>query len=371
MLDAMRIEVPTVAPYATLSVGSAGDVAAVVSCFDGCLEEDLDIDAVLSRAAGIAGCVVGVSASQVGGHRAASPAGQLLSVAPGQAVRRPFVGGGEVWIARRGGLVELDDVLLERLAVVCSVTLRPPRSVEAVGPAALEVVLSPETGDVERFRALRTLGIEPTSEVTLLAYDGVIAEAADLIEYLQTTMQVRVGAVASIHVLMLCGILPDDAAAPRGARIGVGLPAPALEAARAWRQALTALRFALPSAHGRAEENFVEALMVPYAKLGAFALLAEHLPIDCIADNADLSAVDRLAAAPGGGEMMRTLETVAATESFRRAASHLHLHHNSVAHRVARAESELGFEVNAPYGRARLLLALVVQRLRDNARHLG
>jgi hypothetical protein len=225
--------------------------------------------------------------------------------------------------------------------------------------------------EVDRSRALRMLGIEPTAQVTVLAYDGPITDAAPMLDALRVETVVRVAPVGSVHAIVLLGDLPDAVIVPKGARVGASNRAAALDASRAWRQALTALRYALPSPHGRAYEDFVDAIIVPYDTLGAFAIIAEHLPIDRIGDNSDLAALDRLLAAPGGAEMLRTLEIVAATESIRKAATFLHLHHNSVAHRVARAEAELGFVISAPYGRPRLLLGLVMQRLRDNIERLG
>lgn len=345
---------------------------AVIRFFDAMLVEGLDLDEVLRRTAVLAGCAVGVSAEVAGAHRGFDALGVPQTTVPDGASSRRLVSRGVVWSARHGDPVRLDETMLERLSIVCEVARRHALApVAGEGFAALETALSPVADEVDRSRALRLLGIEPTAQVTVLAYDGPIADAADMLARLRETAAVRVAPVAAIHAVVVVGDLPEGVVVPRGARIGAGRRGAALDAATAWRQALTSLRYALPSAHGRPADSFVEAILVSYDDLGAFALIAEHLPVERIADNHDLAALDRLVAAPGGAEMRRTLETVAATGSIRQAAKQLHLHHNSVAHRVGRAEVELGFVINAPYGRPRLLLALVFQRLRDNVARLG
>jgi molybdenum-dependent DNA-binding transcriptional regulator ModE len=64
--------------------------------------------------------------------------------------------------------------------------------------------------------------------------------------------------------------------------------------------------------------------------------------------------------------MEQTLLAVAATDSLRQAGRTAHLHHNSVAHRVERAEKVLGFACTEPFGRARLLLTLTLHRLLES-----
>lgn len=71
-----------------------------------------------------------------------------------------------------------------------------------------------------------------------------------------------------------------------------------------------------------------EAILVAYEQLGGFAAVAHHVPVEAINQIEDVSVLDQLAAEPGGDDMIRTLEAVAASESLRSAAKILHLHHN-------------------------------------------
>nr|WP_232542122.1 LysR family transcriptional regulator [Nocardia bovistercoris] len=67
--------------------------------------------------------------------------------------------------------------------------------------------------------------------------------------------------------------------------------------------------------------------------------------------------------------MLHILLAVAATESLRQAARTVHMHHNSVTHRVQRAERALGFSCTKPYGRTRLMFVLTLHRILDSWRH--
>ena len=112
-----------------------------------------------------------------------------------------------------------------------------------------------------------------------------------------------------------------------------------------------------------------EAVMVRGHHLGGYALLAEKLDPDDIAAVPDVERLDQLCS-DDDDEMLRTLEAVASTDSLRKAAHSVHMHHNSLARRVERAEHVLGFGITEPYGRTRLFLALTLRRIRGS-RDLG
>jgi DNA-binding PucR family transcriptional regulator len=122
----------------------------------------------------------------------------------------------------------------------------------------------------------------------------------------------------------------------------------------------------LPSTHDSPPYTVEEAAIVDVRNVGCFSLLADRLTQEDISEAAEVSILDAIAAEPGGADILRTLEIVAATESLRKAASMLHMHHNSVRLRVTKAEQMLGFDVSAPYGRVRLMMSLVLRRLRDS-----
>jgi sugar diacid utilization regulator len=100
--------------------------------------------------------------------------------------------------------------------------------------------------------------------------------------------------------------------------------------------------------------------------IGCFRILPEALSAEQLGQDPDVQALDRIIA-DGGEVMLRILESVSSTDSLRKAAHRVFLHHNSVASRVEKAEAVLGFSVTEPYGKNRLLLALVLRRLRESA----
>jgi DNA-binding PucR family transcriptional regulator len=63
--------------------------------------------------------------------------------------------------------------------------------------------------------------------------------------------------------------------------------------------------------------------------------------------------------------VIQTLEVLAEAGSLREAARRMHLHHNSIAARVRRAEELLGYKITEPAGGARLQLTLALRRLRS------
>jgi hypothetical protein len=172
--------------------------------------------------------------------------------------------------------------------------------------------------------------------------------------------------IGTAHALVGSRPFPQDSDVPTGTRLGVASAHPALELPTAWREAGIALRYARPRGRDGAPCSLDEPV-VSYRALGGFGALVERMPPEAINEVEDVQALDKLATDPGGEELLHTLEVVASTESMRRAAVKLHIHHNSVAHRVSRAEKVLGFSLAGPCARSRLTLALVLRQLRDSA----
>jgi sugar diacid utilization regulator len=131
-----------------------------------------------------------------------------------------------------------------------------------------------------------------------------------------------------------------------------------LEARASWRQARLALRFAAPGA--------ADTAVVDHAELGSLALLAD-LPVDRLRRDPDVRALESLAGSPAGAADVAVLEAFCRAGSLRQAASGLHLHHSSVAARVAHLEDVLGWRLDEPEGRFRAHLALLARRLATTA----
>jgi sugar diacid utilization regulator len=139
-------------------------------------------------------------------------------------------------------------------------------------------------------------------------------------------------------------------------RIGVGGAADPLAAGTSWSQARSALRFAVAG-------DPVEAV-ADHDALGPVALLAE-IPVDRLHDQPDVRALRELADRDGGALDLAALAAFCRTGSLRQAAAELHLHHSSVAARLAHVEEALGRRLRDPGDRFRAQLALYALRLAE------
>lgn len=319
----------------------AENAVRVIGFFDRLITGRAGLDALVRSTAELAGCRVGVHAPGQGLSLHAEPGLDAVTpgTAPAGAAVRRLDGGVEVWVARGGAPLPLDDMLLERFAIATAILLEQggvPRP-ELGDPALVELVLSGDAGTAERSRALHLLGISPAARLRVLAgtgVDGLTGRAAQL------------GGVRAI----LTDAAPD--ALPDGGRAGIGPELPAIDAARSWAAARTALRFTSGSEP-----------LVWWERLGGLAAFAGS----DLAELPDIHALDRLAAEPHGDDTLAALDALCATGSARKAAAVLHRHHSTMPARLARAEAVLGFEVDSPAGRFRLHLALMLRRLRDNS----
>ncbi|KJE21078.1 PucR C-terminal helix-turn-helix domain [Frankia torreyi] len=144
---------------------------------------------------------------------------------------------------------------------------------------------------------------------------------------------------------------PDPSAQPL---VGLGGVVDGLDAGLSWRQAQLALRFAVT---GPAQDRVVD-----YDGLGSLTLLAA-VPPDRLRANADVRALDDLAATATGECAIAILDAFCRAGSHRQAATELHLHHSSVSARIAQLDSVLGWDLDRPEGRYRAYLALLARRL--------
>lgn len=339
----------------------------LITFFDSLLEQEVKLDELLRSAAIVADCAVGIQ--DIDGQFAARalPDGTTdTRRAQRGATVRKMTSGHQVWLARSGtDALPLDELLLERLSIACVVTLgRSDASAPMLGdPALLELAVARSTAAPERSRAIHLLGLTPCTRMTLLAVlgpiDGVDALAAQL-----TTpgARPRRAIIGSVHAMAITGTTPADLVPPAGVSVGIGTTEYAVDAPTSWEKAIRALRYA-SAGNGRAEAGLRP--VVTAAELGPFELLAARLRSADIHDVTDIDVIDELSAEPNGPGIVEALTVVVAAGSLREAARQMHLHHNSVSARLARAEERLGYRITEPSGLARLQLALALRRLRD------
>ncbi|MFG2059169.1 PucR family transcriptional regulator [Micromonospora sp. NPDC048930] len=324
----------------------------VVMFYDTLMRRRVDLPALARASAGLAECVVGLRLHGTGQVIRVSPDGRQASDPPPPAsgtapITLDEEEIGMVWLERPGPPGPLDEALLDRFAIAAAAVAErygPARTTMA-DPALVELVISSDSDEAARARALRLLGFAAGLPVRVVAVRSRLPldQVGNLICPART---VKAAPLAGVGVLLATTV--DAARFPAGVQAGIGT---AESPDRSWREARAALRFTTPRQP-----------VVRYDSLGALALLAE-VPRDAARDNADVTAIDRLA---GNPEDLETLDAYCETGSLRRAAELLHLHHSSVARRLEQIGKTLGIDLTEPAGLTRARLALTARRLLDD-----
>ncbi|MGW4335735.1 PucR family transcriptional regulator [Rhodococcus koreensis] len=345
----------------------AESTVCLIGFFDGLIEQHVDLPALVRHTAMIAGCSVGLEDPHGLTAASAFPDGTVgRHVRPPGATQRTLRSGHAAWISRgKTDGFPLDQILLERFAIACAANLARTEStvVELGDPALLELAVGRPTSATERSRAIALLGITPTTQVAVLAVRGPWERLSEILAQFSSGVWHRQSHLGEVHVVSVADSVPRDLRIPPGFRVGVSNPHPASELPTAWEGAARALRYTAESfaAGGRTERA-----MVFHEDLGPYDLLAARLRPEDITDIPDVEVLDQLADCATGQDLIRTVEVVAMSGSIREAARELHIHHNSVATRVARVQSAIGYAITTPQGMVRINLALALQRLRDN-----
>jgi hypothetical protein len=209
-------------------------------------------------------------------------------------------------------------------------------------PALVELVISADSDEAARARALRLLGFPADLPVRVVAVRSRLP-LDKVAGAVCPARPVKVATFADVGVVLATTV--DQTRFPVGVRAGIGA---ADTPDRSWREARTALRFATPRRP-----------VVRYDDLGALALLAQ-VPPDAARGNADVAAIARIAETT---EDLETLEAYCETGSLRRAAELLHLHHSSVSRRLDQLGKALDVNLTEASGLTRVRLALTAWRL--------
>jgi hypothetical protein len=323
----------------------------VVMFYDTLMRRRVDLPALTRASAALAECVAGIRLHGTGriirmspdGRQASAPAPptSTTTTAPITLDEEEI---GTVWLERPGPPGPLDQLLLDRLAIAAAAVLErygPARTTMA-DPALVELVISADSDQAARARALRLLGFAADLPVRVAAVRSQLP--LDQVGGLVCPARpVKAAPLADVGVILATTL--DPSRFPAGVRAGIGA---ADSPDRSWRQARTALRFTTSRQP-----------VVHHDDLGALALLAE-IPQDAARDSTDVAAIARMA---GNPEDLKTLDAYCATGSVRRAAELLHLHHSSVARRLEQLGKTLGIDLTEPTGLLRARLALTAWRL--------
>ncbi|MER7724814.1 helix-turn-helix domain-containing protein [Streptomyces sp. NPDC096323] len=377
----------------------AATAVRVIAHFEALLGSGPDPVVLTRSTAGLAGCAAGLELPD-GRSARFGPDGTALAGAPGHVSGRVALEpSGSVWLERAGAQGPFDELVLEWMAITARVLAgrpRQPQALRAADPALVELVLSGREDASDRVRALRLLGLAPEEELRVVAVAGrpgadAGVEAVALLGRgaLRGTVRVaRVGALGAALVQRKgkgsgegegAGEGENGTAAElrdalrardrergasgrpaHGIRVGIGGGTDPLDARASWAQARAALRFAVAATPQDA--------VADHGELGPVALLAD-IPADRLRAQDDVKRLGRLACgerAGQGDDLLAALAAFCRTGTLRQAAAELHLHHSSVAARLARVEKETGWSLRDPQDRFRAQLALYAVRLAGN-----
>ncbi|MGB8406900.1 MAG: helix-turn-helix domain-containing protein [Mycobacterium sp.] len=283
------------------------------------------------------------------------------------------VDGPEVELRRDGAPHPLDAVLLDRLRhklAALPVSARPRLG----DPALVEVVLSGKERPADRARAIRLLGLDETRPVRVLAVSAqstpkvlrVITSALPEVSVRSADLGTAIALLCQGHTeiralsdgldqaIVRAYPAPLPVGADRGPWVGIGASGGVFAAPVSWDQALRALGFASSTGFGRRA--------VAYERLSALELLAE-LPPDAARRNLLLQRINAIADTETGRLQVDTAEAFCVFGSLRRTADELHVHHSTVAARLARIEAELGWDLDDPLDRFSATLLLMLRRI--------
>lgn len=309
----------------------------VISYFDALTAGHASAVVLLRGASMLAGCPAGLSSTTLS-LRVDERGRQSNEVGSAHSwPSRPISGGSTVWIERDGEPHANDDMILERVALAIGILF------ERTGPAeslhnSVEILLDAAETAEHRQNAAQSLHLVPTTRYRVITKPASSANVAAGPSAILATVAGDVRAEI---------ILSTDAV--KTPRAGIGIAAVPADLVRSWLSALTALRLT--------SENDP----VLYADdLGSLLLLAEISPSGA-PENCDLQSLGVVVRETP--RILPMLDTLAASESLRAAASTLGFHHSTVQSRAEELSGKLGFDVRTSRGRTRLSVALALYRL--------
>lgn len=282
-----------------------------------------------------------------------------------------------VRVDRDGAPHALDPVLVDRLSWALqrqSDRARGDRHGHIDDPALAEIVLSDKESPQARARALRLLGLDTERPLQVLAVSTRpgSSSARVVVEALggAAHRRIRIGQLTALLYHPSDGVrqlaermesaiaqaypAPIAPNADPGPWVGIGGSGDPLDAPASWQQAVRCLQFTSSTAQGRR--------VIAYDRLHMFELLSE-IPVETIRRNPDVLRIEELAATPSGAQAVATTEAFFVFGSLRRTAAELHVHHSTVAARLAAISEHMDWDLDDPIDRFMAMLAFMVRRM--------
>ncbi|WP_404472846.1 hypothetical protein [Microbacterium aerolatum] len=316
----------------------------VIACFDELIVGKVNSRALLSAAASLTGCAVGLRTDAPARGLRVTPSGDELSGGyelPADPRLHWSDGAVTIWLERDDEPHANDALIIERLSLALRV--RYDRSGTADGRRDFSLLVDADVDRARRFEAAARQGLDLSTR-----YRFVVAPLfATWRQHPSAREDVITTAVGPLHTL----IVTEDTTTVDAAPVGIGQPACVVDFPRAFRASVVALRLAQPPKTPVVLADAYGGLLDVLADLPA-----GHEP-------AEVPAVARIAAHGWGPA---TLDSLVRTGSVRQAARLAGIHHSTMTTRVATVAGELGFDPLDGIGRLRFGLAYLVWRLQTS-----
>jgi hypothetical protein len=346
----------------------------ILDFFDQQIVDGARMESVVAPSAAFLGCTLGVRLADDTGIAYAPDGQQVSPIAPATALTRQLARGGEVWLARTEQLLETDEFALGRFAVTAQAISRTARATTGMParPCPLQTLVDGAADGAATSMALRSLGLRAAEPIRVVIAAGPPGAWSRLAQHLAERNRVVCRAGVNLRHVALVSLEPDAMVdihdIPVGMRVAQSRVFQAQYTRNAYLNARVALHFALASPRDTGPYLPIEGAFPSGDSVGCYEAITA-LPPDYISSIDDIKALDVLVEEHGTA-ILQVLEAYAATESLRKAAAQVFMHHNTVAYWVRKSERVLGFQSDAPYRRSRLMLALCLRRVRENSAEL-
>lgn len=313
----------------------------VIACFDELVRGGVNVQALLSAGASMAGSVAGYADEQSGRTLRVGPDGEALAPEEPAATDRvcKTEDGLSVWLEKAGPLAMNDEMILERLAL--SIGLRfghnPPD-----GRRGLSAALDPDLPRPARAQLLCALGLRPTEQHRIVC----LPLFATWRRHPHTVEDVMNTSFGPIHVAVVGSTADVVDARPCG--VGAAMALEDLD--RSFRTAMVCLRLCNPPA-------------VPIVLADDYGGLVELLATSPAGPLLDVDPLDEIMAHPWGAE---TLDALIRAGSIRQAARLADVHHSTMQSRIEEIQQALPFDPLDGFGRTRIGIAYLVWRLQHS-----
>jgi hypothetical protein len=360
-----------------LNVDAAGERALrVVSYFDQLLLHHPDLESVVRSTAILADCVAGIRLPNNGRTFRINADGDSLSpndsFVPSATVALPASDDtslpGHAWLEREGAGGDLDEFILERMALIAAGVIQRSsynRDFDYASgfsdPALAQLLVNERASEAERSRAARLMGLDHSSPVQIIAWASPLTADADLeasIGALRESWQRQVHLAQLSNDLAIAIVVTrepiqwSDSGLP--GRACAGSIVEAVNAPKSWREAREGLRFA---GIGTAWPRLLNSTTI-----GSLRMLASLDPA-MVNSDPDVERIQSLWDANGGAESIQMLDFFLHSESVRSAAREANFHHSSMQNRLGRIEKAISINLKSGDGRQRASHALLLWQL--------